>query len=1080
MQKKYFKRSSSKTIPLPNLIQLQIDSYKWFFDKGFHELLEDFSPIEDYSAEHLHFSFLKYFLESPEVSEEVCRQKSLTYEAPLRVQTRLLNLQTKEIKEQDVYFGHIPLISSRGTFIINGIERVMVSQLLRSPGVYFTAEIKHGKHLFNVEVIPGRGAWVEFETSEDGVLYAKVDRRRKVLATTLFRAFGVEKDQDLLKTFDNNPYIERTIALDPTKTVNEASVEIYKRLRPGEIVTPDNAKKFIAALFSFKRYDLEKVGRWKINQRLNQPLKDEGHITKEERVITLQDLIFIVKELLSLNEDSASKSDEIDNLGNRRVRPVGMLLQDRLRLTFSRLERVIKDRMSTLDVDTLTPGQLININIFNAAIADFFSSSQLSQFMDQVNALAELEHKRTLSAKGPGGLSQERAGFEVRDVHESHYGRICPIQTPEGQNVGLVVHLALYARLNEFGFLETPYFKVEKGKVLDHVEYLNAFDEARVVIAHAGEPLDKDSRFINTMVEVREHGEPWLVPRAKVNFRDVSHQQFISLATSLIPFLEHDDANRAQMGSNMQRQAVPCIRAEVPVVSTGFEEAVARDSGYELFSQENGVIVEVDGSRIVVKSEKTGKSRVYPLIIFRRSNQYTAIHQNPVVQKGQKVNQGDILADGSSIRDGSLALGQNLVVAFVSWEGSNYEDAIIISERLVKDDIFSSVHIQDFLCEVRDTKLGPEVTTYDIPNVSEARLSNLDEDGVVRIGAEVKEGSYLVGKISPKGEAELSGEERLLRAIFGEKAREIRDTSLVLPHGKKGKVINVNILSRDKGDKLAPGVLHSIQIEVAELRKVSVGDKLAGRHGNKGVISKILPIEDMPYLEDGTPVDIILNPLGVASRMNLGQILETHLGWAAAKGGWRAISPPFSGATEEEIIQSLRELNLSTNGKTKLFDGRTGELFKNEVTVGVIYMLKLNHLVEDKAHARSIGPYSLTTQQPLGGKAQFGGQRFGEMEVWALEGYGAAYTLQEILTIKSDDVKGRAEAYESITKKEPIRQPYLPTSFNVLVNEIKGLGFDIEMIPNGPKRARAGSEEEGPRVNDFLNHSRKKNSGLIL
>jgi len=1046
MEERYFSRYQTKTIPPPNLIQVQIDSYEWFLKKGLQELLEDFSPVEDYSGEHLKFSFLSFHLEETEATEEICRQKNLTYEAPLRLKTRLLNVEAKEMKEQDVYFGHIPLISSRGTFIINGIERVMVSQLLRSPGVYFTSEVKRGLKLFRAEIIPGRGAWIEVETSEDGILYAKVDRRRKVPVTLLLRAFGLEDNEEIRKTFGSDESMNATLALDETKTTDEAVVEIYKRIRPGEAVTADNARKFLIALFSFKRYDLEKVGRWKLNQRLSRELKGETEITREERTIGLDDVILVIKEVIRLNKDPQSKSDEIDNLGNRRVRPVGMLLQDRLRLTFSRLERVIRDRMSTLDLDTVTPGQLININVFSSAIADFFSSSQLSQFMDQVNALAELEHKRTLSAKGPGGLTQERAGFEVRDVHESHYGRLCPIQTPEGQNVGLVVHLALFARLNEFGFLETPYFKADNGRVLDDIEYMNATDEVKYVIAHAGEPLDARGRFVNEVVEARIHGESGMIEREKVDFRDVSPQQFISLATSLIPFLEHDDANRAQMGSNMQRQAVPCLRSEVPVVATGFEKAVARDSGYELFAKEAGKVIEVDASHVKIRSQKTSKIQNYPLINFRRSNQYTGIHQVPVAQKGAMLKKGDLIADGSSLREGQLALGQNLLVAFVPWEGSNYEDAIIISERLVRDDIFSSVHIQDFLCEVRDTKLGPEMTTYDIPNVSEAKLSNLDEDGIIRVGSEVKEGSYLVGKISPKGEVELSGEERLLRAIFGEKAREVRDTSLVLPHGKKGKVLNVDILSRDKGDKLAPGVLRSIHIEIAELRKISVGDKLAGRHGNKGVIARILPLEDLPHLEDGTPVDIVLNPLGVASRMNLGQILETHLGWAAFKGGWRAISPPFAGATEKEIMAALKAVGLPEDGKVKLYDGRTGEPFHERVTVGVVYMMKLNHLVEDKAHARAIGPYSLTTQQPLGGKAQFGGQRFGEMEVWALEGYGAAYTLQELLTIKSDDVKGRAEAYEAITKKERIRPPYLPTSFNVLVNEIKGLGFDIELI----------------------------------
>lgn len=1062
MREKYFSQSLGKTIPFPHLIQIQLDSYKWFLQKGFAELLEDASPVEDYSGEHLRFYFLSFSLEDPEYTEEICRVKNLTYEAPLRVQTRLHNLISGEIKEQNIYFGHVPLISSRGTFVINGIERVVVSQLLRSPGVYFSAEMKHGERLFGAEIIPGRGAWIEFETSEEGSVYVKVDKRRKIAATTLLRAFGLSSNEDIIKICGESPYLMATLEVDETKTQEEASQEIYRKLRPGEVSTPDAAKKFLQSLFSFKRYDLEKVGRWKMDQRLGHSLKNEAQIKKIDRVIILEDLVDIFKEVARLNKDPQAIPDEIDNLGNRRVRPVGMLLQDRLRLTFSRMERVIKDRMSTLDLDTLTPGQLININIFSSTIQDFFSSSQLSQFMDQVNALAELEHKRTLSAKGPGGLSQERAGFEVRDVHESHYGRLCPIQTPEGQNVGLVTHLALFARLNEFGFLETPYFKVEKGVVTDKIGYLDAFTEGRYAIAHAGEPLDEKGKFVNVSVEARIKGKPGIVEREAVDYRDVSPQQCISVATALVPFLEHDDANRAQMGANMQRQAVPCLNAEAPIVATDIGKAIARDAGYSVFAQEAGTIVFVDANQIIIEEDKSGEFIKYSLISFRRSNQYTVIHQKPLVKKGQKVKKSQMIAAGSSTDDEMVALGQNLLVAFLPWEGANYEDAIIVSERLVKENMLSSLHIQDFICQVRDTKLGPELTTYDIPNVSETRLSQLDEDGVIRIGSEVKEGSYLVGKISPKGEAEITGEERLLRTIFGEKAREIRDTSLVLPHGGKGKVINVNILSREKGDKLPPGVIRSIQVEIGELRKVTVGDKLAGRHGNKGVISRILPQEDMPYLPDGAPVDIILNPLGIASRMNLGQVLETHLGWAAAKLGYRAISSPFAGPKEAEIKAELAKADLPISGKIRLYDGRTGEAFAQDVMVGVIYIMKLNHLVEDKAHARSIGPYSLTTQQPLGGKAQFGGQRFGEMEAWALEGYGAAHSLQEMLTIKSDDVKGRAEAYEAITKGQPIKKPYIPTSFYVLVNEIKGLGLDVEVMDEG-KNARTLSYQRGNR-----------------
>lgn len=1046
---KTFSKYPKKTIPVPHLVQIQHSSYRWFIEKGLKDLLNEFSPINDYSEKKLLLEFISYKLEDPECTEREAILRNITYEAPLRVNCRLTNLQTNEIKEQEVYFGHLPVITQRGTFIINGIERAVVSQLIRSPGLYFNyQESRSGYNLFGAQLIPSRGAWLEFFTEGDGVITVKIDKKRKISATSLLRAFGFDKTEDIIAKFkdiDNGAisFIEKTLSIDQANNQVEARIEIFKRLRPGEFASEDNANELFTKTFSIERYDLEKIGRWKFNQRL----KIDTNVDKisiEDRVINFNDIILILREIIKLNNKGEAIGDDIDHLGNRRVRPVGILLQERLRAALTRMERIIKDRMSTLDISTITPNYLIHSNPFISAVQEFFSTSRLSQFMDQINPLSELEHKRRLSAKGPGGLSQERAGFEVRDVHTSHYGRICPIQTPEGPNIGLVTHLASYAKLDEFGFIETPYFKVKNGTVTQEVQYLNAYEEEKYLIAHGGELINEKGKFINEMVEVRHKGEPKLVNRNKVDFYDVSPQQTVSVATAMIPFLEHDDANRALMGSNMQRQAVPCILPEPPYVATGMEIVAAKDSGYLICAEEDGVVTEADGRKVTVKYDK--RKVTYDLIKYTRSNQYTCINQVSRVIKGQKVQKGDILIEGPAIKDGMVALGQNLLVAFLPWQGSNYEDAIIISERLVRDDYFSSIHIEDFTCDVRDTKLGPEITTYDIPNVSESKLANLDEQGIIRIGAEVKEKDILVGKISPKGEVELTGEERLLRAVFGEKAREVRDTSLVLPHGKRGRVIGVKIFSRDKGDKLQPGVIKSIQIEIASLRKIQVGDKLAGRHGNKGVIAKILPVEDMPYLEDGTPVDIILNPLGVASRMNIGQILEMHLGWAAHKLNYIAITPALSGATEQEIKEQLQAADIPQDGKVVLRDGRSGEPFAQKVAVGMIYMMKLNHLVEDKVHARSIGSYSLTTQQPLGGKAQFGGQRFGEMEVWALEGYGAAHTLQEILTIKSDDVSGRARAYESITKGEKIKKPGVPESFNVLLAELRGLCLEPELI----------------------------------
>lgn len=1050
MKGKTFSRFPQKTLKIPSLTQVQVDSYRWFFEKGLRELFDDFSPVKDYSGKKLELFFNDYTVEDPEYSEQQAQDKNLSFEASLRVQIELKNLKSGEIKRQEIYFGEIPLITKRGTFIINGVERAVVSQIIRSSGVNFTAQLKRGERVFGAEIIPSRGAWVEFETEADGRISAKVDRRRKLPATALLRAFGLSTNQEILKAFKDLPsegqhYIAATLEADESTDTGSGLVEVYRRLRPGEIATPDNARDLLAGMFSFERYDLEKVGRWKMNERLGLKAVSPAKIKKTDRVLKLEDLLAVIKEIIRLNLDPQAQPDDIDHLSNRRLRPVGIMLQARLRRALTRMERMIKDRMTTLDIDTMTPSQLVHVQPFLSAAQDFFGASRLSQFMDQVNPLAELEHKRKVSAKGPGGLTSERAGFGVRDVHSSHYGRICPIQTPEGQNIGLVNQLAIYARLNEFGFLETPYFKVKNGKVTDQVVYLDAAEEEEYVIVHGGEPLTKQGKLKNRYVEARVKGKPGFVEAKKVELMDVSPQQILSVATALIPFLEHDDANRALMGSNMQKQALPCIRPEAPLVATSLEEKAARDSGYAVYADGAGQVLEADALRIKVKYSRGNKIREYPLISYLRSNQSSAITQRPLVKKGQKVSKGQVIADGPAIDKGWLALGQNLTVAFMPWEGANYEDAIVVSERLQREDIFTSVHIESYSEDVRETKLGPEQTTCDIPNVAESKLANLDSDGIVRIGAEVEEGDILVGKIAPKGETELTGEERLLRAVFGEKARDVKDVSKRLPHGKKGKVIAIREFHRSEGDNLAPGVVRSIEVDVATMRKIQVGDKLAGRHGNKGVIAKLLPIADMPYTEDGRIVDIILNPLGVVSRMNLGQILESHLGLAAKELGFRAISPALAGVSEQEIRQMLKKANLPEDGKFVLYDGRTGEPFDQKVMIGEIYMMKLDHLVEDKVHARSIGPYSLTTQQPLGGKAQFGGQRFGEMEVWALEGYGAAYSLQEMLTIKSDDVVGRAKTYEAITQQKLIPAPNIPASFNVMLAELKGLGFDPEL-----------------------------------
>ncbi len=1047
MKEKVFGKHPNTT-QLPDLIEVQLDSYKWFRDKGLKELFEEVSPIRDWSGKDLELYFADYYFDEPKYDENEAKKQNVSYEAPLRAKLRLVNKKTGEVKEQEIYLGEFPLMTNHGTFIVNGVERVVVSQLIRSSGVFFTADNVRGRRLFGAKIIPNRGAWLEFETDYDNAIYVKIDRKRKVPVTALMRAFGISTDEQLLNAFKDvdtdseNHFIEATLKRDSSRTQGDGFIEVYKRLRPGDLATVENAQQMIEAMFfDFERYDMAKVGRWKFNLRLglNVPL------TKENRILRPEDLVLVVKEMIKLNNTPGAQPDDIDHLANRRVRSLGELLQNKLRVGMARMERIVKDRMTTLDVATITPAQLVNIRPFMAAVKEFFTTSQLSQFMDQVNPLAELEHKRRISAMGPGGLTRERAGFEVRDVHTTYYGRICPIQTPEGPNIGLIGTLASFARVNEFGFLETPYRVVKNSKVTNEIAFMNAYDEQRYSIAHAVVPLDKDGRFVEERVQARVHGQAAVTKADRISFMDVSPQQFISIATSLIPFLEHDDATRALMGSNMQRQAVSCIKPDAPLVGTGVECKAALDSGQLIVAREEGTIASVDADHVAIRN-KNGKISSYPLQVFARTNQFTSINQHPAVKHGDKVKKGDILANGAAIDKGRLALGQNLLVAFLSWRGSNFEDAIIISEKVLRDDRYTSIHIEDFSCDVRETKLGPEITTPDIPNVGEERLKDLDEEGVVRIGAEVGPNDILVGKISPKGEADLTAEERLLRAIFGEKARDVKDTSLRMPYGKRGRIIGIKVFSREKGDKLPVGVIKTIQVEVAQLRKVMVGDKLAGRHGNKGVISKVLPMEEMPYLADGTPVDVILNPLGVASRMNIGQILETHLGLAAHTLGYLAVTPSLDGATEGEIKEELQKSGFAEDGKVVLYDGQTGQSFGQKVTVGYIYMMKLHHLVEDKIHMRSIGPYSLITQQPLGGKAQFGGQRFGEMEVWALEGYGASHTLQEMLTIKSDDVLGRANAYDAIIRGLPIKAPHVPASFNVLVSELKALALGVDLI----------------------------------
>jgi DNA-directed RNA polymerase subunit beta len=1119
---------SYEKFEIPNLIELQLDSFAWFVDKGLRELFDEISPIKDFTGKVMELQFLDYEFGVPKYSEAECRTKDLTFSKPLYINVELLIKETGEIQRQRVYMGDYPWMTDQGTFVINGAERVVVSQLVRSPGVYYseTEDPNSGRMLFSAKVIPNRGAWLEFETNNKDQLWVKVDRKRKLAATTLLRAVGYEQNDEISALFTTvdvdpeHPYIAATLDKDLTHTQAEALIEVYKKLRPGDPPTGDNARQLVESLFfNFRRYDLGRVGRYKFNKKLDAVAARLGaELSRDGRTITREDIAAIVGHLIECNRGLHPK-DDIDHLGNRRIRANGELIQNAFRIGLLRMERVVRERMTIQELEKATPNALINIRPVVAAMKEFFGGSQLSQFMDQTNPLAELTSKRRLSALGPGGLSRERAGFDVRDVHHSHYGRICPIETPEGPNIGLIGSLATYGRINSYGFIETPYRKVKRtvgwddaeltgyeagsdlvakgGEVVlkagqlftvaaaaelkkqkanafpirpvvtDEIEYLPADEEEEHVVAQANAPLDAEGHFTAERIPSRYRDT---FPEARANqieYMDVSPKQVVSVATALIPFLEHDDANRALMGSNMQRQAVPLLEPESPIVGTGMEDRAARDSGQVLVARRGGLVTSVTAERIHIETD-SGELDEYKLLKFVRSNQGTCINQRPIVDVGVRVADGQPIADSSSTQQGELALGRNVLVAFMSWEGGNYEDAIVISDRLVRDDLFTSIHIEKHEMESRDTKLGPEEITRDIPNVGEESLKDLDEEGIVYIGAEVRPGDILVGKITPKGETELTAEERLLRAIFGEKAREVKDSSLRLPHGERGKVVEVREFRRELNDDLQPGVNRLVRVSVAQKRKISVGDKMAGRHGNKGVIAKILPAEDMPFLPDGTPVDIVLNPLGVPSRMNIGQILETHLGWALHEKGLKAATAVFDGATEHDIRRELAEAGLPENGKTELRDGRTGVPFDRPITVGYIYMLKLHHLVEDKIHARSTGPYSLITQQPLGGKAQFGGQRFGEMEVWALEAYGAANILQELLTVKSDDVLGRVQTYEAIVKGEEIQPPRVPESFKVLIKELRSLGLNAEILdPNDEEIPLAEDDASGYLLPDL-------------
>ncbi|MCC7543270.1 DNA-directed RNA polymerase subunit beta [bacterium] len=1085
--------SHQDLLPIPNLVEIQHTSYNWFVREGLAELFEEISPIEDFTGKLYALSFKDYYFEEPKITEVEAKEKNATYEASLRANLELLIKETGEVKIQEIFLGDYPVMTKRGTYIINGVERVVVSQLVRSAGVFFTSDSATG--YFGAKIIPSRGAWLEIETAANGVMSVKIDRKRKLPVTTLLRAFGYSSDSDLLELFADVDtgevrFISETIAKDASSSTAEALMEVYKRIRPGDLATVENSKSLIDSMFfDFKRYDLSKVGRYKLNKRLGLNIKN----TRANRTLRVEDFVAIVKEAITMTNEKRP-SEDIDHLGNRRLKMVGELIQQRFRVGIARMERIVKDRMSVADPTAVTPALLVNVRPIVASVKEFFASHQLSQFLQQTNPLDEIVHKRRLNAMGPGGLNRERAGFEVRDVHRTHYGRICPIETPEGPNIGLVSTMASYAKVNDYGFIETPYLKVVnsisadravgeiarrqikdakgtviakagdtitatqakalaklgeevpvKARVTKEVVLLDAFDEERAVIAPANIRIDEKGYFVDAVVSARGvGGEAAELNADEVQYMDISSIQTVGVSAALIPFMEHDDARRALMGANMQKQAVALVKPQAPVVGTGVEAKVAADSGQVILAEDDGEVVRASAQEIVVKYKKGGE-KTYEPQTFIRSNQGAAMTQRTLVKGGDKVKKGDVLADGMSTRDGELALGQNVLVAFMAFDGNNFEDAIILSERLVQDDRYSSIHIETHQMDVRDTKLGPEVVTRDIPNVGDEALKDLDEGGIIRIGAEVTAGDILVGKISPKGETELSSEERLLRAIFGEKAREVKDTSLRMPNGSSGKVVGVKILSAENGDELPSGVMQQIYVAVAQLRKIQVGDKMAGRHGNKGVISKIMPVEDMPYLEDGTPVDIVLNPLGIGARMNVGQLLETHLGWAAQALGYKVASPVLDGVTIDQIKEELKKAGLPEDGKAQLYHGFTGEPFDQKTTIGYKYMLKLHHMVDDKIHARSTGPYAMVTQQPLGGKAMMGGQRFGEMEVWALEAYGASHSLQEILTIKSDDVIGRSKAYESIIKSEEIKGPRVPESFNVLVKELQALGMGVEL-----------------------------------
>ena len=1037
--------SGDNALPLPNLIAHQKDSWRWFVEEGLSEIFSEINPIDDYTGQKLSLKFGKYYFGEPKNTDQFAKENNLTFEAPLHATVELTNKTTGVVEEQEIYLGEYPWMTERGTFVINGTERVVVSQLIRSAGVFFTAETIAGRNYYGAKIIPGRGAWMEFETASNGAIYVKIDRRRKMPATTLLRALGYPKTSEIKELFadidtGDVKYIDETLDKDTSRGANEALIEVYRRLRPGDLATVDNARQMIERMFfDFKRFDYSRVGRYKLNQRLGLDVAN----TAENRTLQMSDLVAILREVIRLN-NTQEPADDIDALSNRRVRLVGELIARQFRVGMLRMQRNAMDRMSVADLESVSPSQLINARPIVAAVREFFTSSQLSQLLDEVNPLSELSHKRRLSSTGPGGLTRERAGFEVRDAHPTHYGRICSVETPEGANIGLVLNLAAYARVNEYGFIETPYLRVKDGKVTDELVYLDASQEIGEVIADAGEALNEDGTFRDERVNARSNMQPSQVDANQVTFMDAAHRQILGSTAALVPFIEKTRVDRALTGSNMQRQAVPLLCPESATVGTGIEKAVAENSGHLIQASGDGEVVRADADEVHVKYADGVK--IYTLKHFVKNNDDRCYNQKVRVERGDKVKKGDILIEGASIAGGEIALGKNLLVAFMPWGGYNMEDAIIMSRRLVEDDRLTSINIKDYTVEVRETKLGPEIVTRDIPNVSEESLRHLDENGIVQIGSEVKAGDVLVGKITPKGEQELSSEERLLRAIFGEKAKDVRDTSQRMNNAGGGKVVGVKIFSRENGHELKAGVLMQIQIFVAQLRKIGVGDKMAGRFGNKGVVAKVLPVEDMPFLEDGTPVDVVLNPLGVPSRMNLGQIFETHLGMAARALGYRVATPSFNGVPSEKISDELEKAGLARDGKSQLFDGRTGEPFEERTTVGVMHMIKLHHMVSDKIHARSTGPYTMVTQQPLGGKAQNGGQRFGEMEVWALEAYGAAATLQEMLTIKSDDVYGRAKAYESIIKDEPIVGPKLPESFNVLVKELQGLGLRVDLV----------------------------------